>query len=170
MKVSGPQEMNLQWLSGDESPENIIAIACGMENGLGQFYEKAIEKTADPSIIDLLSRLAEYEDKHQKALLSLHSELVSSPNDTAALESNIFSDRMEGGFDVDNFLKANAHSLQHTEDLFYLAMMLETQAMDFYRRFADKSTRADAKQMLFKLASEEKKHLVELGRMFDRKL
>jgi len=46
-------------------------------------------------------------------------------------------------------------------------MMLETQALDLYLRFADKSTNAETKTILFKIAREEKAHLAALGRLLE---
>ncbi len=49
-------------------------------------------------------------------------------------------------------------------------MMLETQGLDLYLRFADKSTHAQTKQVLFKVAEEEKAHLAALGRLLEEKI
>ncbi len=51
-----------------------------------------------------------------------------------------------------------------------LAMMLETQSLDLYLRFAAKSTHKESKAVLFKIASEEKAHLKALGELYDRKI
>ncbi|MGA8140624.1 MAG: sulfurtransferase, partial [Desulfobaccales bacterium] len=43
------------------------------------------------------------------------------------------------------------------------------QALDLYLRFADKLSRQDAKQILFKIAREEKAHLASLGLLLDER-
>jgi rubrerythrin len=48
-------------------------------------------------------------------------------------------------------------------------MMLETQALDLYMRFADHSRDEGTRQMLFTLADEEKTHVQALSRLMDRK-
>ena len=48
-------------------------------------------------------------------------------------------------------------------------MMLETQALDLYLRFAEKSREEETKEVLFTLADEEKAHLKSLSRLFDEK-
>jgi rubrerythrin len=48
-------------------------------------------------------------------------------------------------------------------------MMLETQALDLYLRFADKSSYSGSQRVLFKLADEEKAHLEALGQLIEIK-
>jgi rubrerythrin len=50
-----------------------------------------------------------------------------------------------------------------------LAMMLETQALDLYLRFADKSADSESRGVLLKLADEEKSHLGALGQLVEEK-
>ena len=47
-------------------------------------------------------------------------------------------------------------------------MMLETQALDLYLRFAGKIESASTKEVLYRIADEEKSHLQALGRLRDR--
>jgi rubrerythrin len=44
---------------------------------------------------------------------------------------------------------------------------LETQAMDLYLRFAQKSQQPEAREVLYKIAGEEKAHLASLGRLLE---
>ena len=52
-------------------------------------------------------------------------------------------------------------------DLLELSLMLETQALDLYLRFAGKMEDRETKQVLFRLGDEEKAHLAALGRLLD---
>jgi rubrerythrin len=47
-------------------------------------------------------------------------------------------------------------------------MMLEAQGMDLYMRYADKSEDAQVKEILYKMADEEKTHLKSLGDLFEK--
>jgi rubrerythrin len=51
-----------------------------------------------------------------------------------------------------------------------VAMMLETQALDLYLRFAEKSTDEQTQNVLFSIADEEKAHLSSLGDLMDKKI
>jgi rubrerythrin len=74
---------------------------------------------------------------------------------------------MEGGFEIEAFLTQNAAYLNSPTDLLTLAMMLETQAMDLYLRFAEKSGEAATREVLFKVATEEKQHLGALADLYE---
>ena len=77
---------------------------------------------------------------------------------------------MEGGFDMVEFMAQNEPMLKTAPHVIELAMMLETQALDLYLRFADKSTNAETKDVLFRIAQEEKAHLAALGRLLEEKI
>jgi rubrerythrin len=49
-------------------------------------------------------------------------------------------------------------------------MMIETQALDLYLRFAEKSTHNLTKTALFAIADEEKAHLGSLGNLLEKKI
>ena len=51
-----------------------------------------------------------------------------------------------------------------------LAMMLETQALDLYLRFAEKSSDERTQKVLFSIADEEKAHLGSLGALMNKKI
>ena len=68
------------------------------------------------------------------------------------------------------FMEENTPFLQTVTDVIDLAMMLETQSLDLYLRFAGKSGDAQTKNVLFKLADEEKAHLSALGHLLEEKL
>ena len=77
---------------------------------------------------------------------------------------------LEGGFDMAEFMEQNEPILKTVPNVIDLAMMLETQALDLYLRFAAKSTNTETKDVLFKIAQEEKGHLAALGRLLEEKI
>ena len=165
-KALGPQELRMDMITGEESPAEMIALAYHMEASLGQFYKAAGNEATDADLIRLLNTLSEIEETHKQTLVSLNSELNPENPEPGALNSEF----MEGGFDGATFLKANSAFLKKTTDVLDLAMMLETQSMDLYLRFADKSSHPGTQKVLFKIASEEKAHLKSLGRLYDEKI
>jgi sulfur-carrier protein adenylyltransferase/sulfurtransferase len=165
--AEGPRELNLDLIRGDETPVEIIAIALAMEKGLGRFYGAAADRASDRALIALLRRLAGFEVKHQEALLGLYAEIAPEDPEGRHLQTGRLSGIMEGGFGIDAFLAQNEVYLHSLTDLLTLAMMLETQAMDLYLRFADKSADAAAREVLFRVATEEKQHLGALAELFE---
>lgn len=163
--ATGPQEMNMDMIKGDESPSEIVALAYAMENNLGNFYQRAQEKTHNPSVVDLLGFLASVEEKHKIFLSQLFDELIEDQDSGKTLDSLALSKTMEGGFDTEDFLKTNSEFLTRETDLLDLAMMLETQALDLYMRFAQKTQIAGSCETLNRIADEEKAHLAALGNL-----
>ena len=169
-KAVGPQELNLEWVRGDETPVEIIALAYGMEMGLGIFYRKMIEKSEDAELQALFSKLADIEALHKKRLFELLTEIDPPGKDVATYEADIRPKILEGGFQLNDFMKKNESFLRSVQDVLDLAMMLETQALDLYLRFADRSTDTLTKETLFTIADEEKAHLNSLGNLLEKKI
>ena len=165
VSATGPQEMNLDMIKGDESPHEIVALAYALENNLGKFYQLAQEKTSNSSVVDLLGSLASVEEKHKVFLSQLFDKLDQDSDSKTTLDSLLVSTIMEGGFDTDNFLENNSEFLTKDTDLLDLAMMLETQALDLYMRFAQKTELAESREILNRIADEEKAHLAALGNL-----
>ena len=71
---------------------------------------------------------------------------------------------------MNDFMKKNESFLRSVQNVLDLAMMLETQALDLYLRFAHKSTNSLTRDALFTIADEEKAHLRSLGDMLEEKI
>ncbi len=168
--AEGPQELNLDLVRGDETPSEMIALAYGMEMGLGIFYQNLIETAEDAELRTLFAKLAEIEGHHKKRLFDFLADIDPPGKSIEAYEAEIKPDILEGGFKLNDFMQKNESYLQAVSDVLDLAMMLETQALDLYLRFADKSTDDGSQQVLFKLADEEKSHLEALGQLLEKKV
>lgn len=165
----GPQELNLDMVRGDETPEEMLKLAYGMERALEIFYHKSLKQAEDKDLKDLFSKLEHFEEVHKEKVYERYAALVPDAPDMAAFEADMTPDIIEGGFRVNQFLEENQPWLQSFREVLELAMMLETQALDLYLRFAEKSREEKTKEVLFKLADEEKVHLKTLGRLLDEK-
>lgn len=168
-KAVGPRELNLELVRGDETAAEMIALAYGLEMGLGVFYQKMIASAEDTDLKTLFAKLADIENLHKKRLFDLLVEIDPPDTDIQAYEADIRPTILEGGFQLDAFMKENEPFLHTVPDVLDLAMMLETQALDLYLRFADKSADSQSKGVLFKLADEEKSHLAALGQLVEKK-
>ncbi|MBW2489793.1 MAG: sulfurtransferase, partial [Deltaproteobacteria bacterium] len=169
-KASGPKELNLDLVSGDETPSAMIALAYSMEMGLGIVYLKMIERSDDSEVQSLLAKLADIETLHKKRLFEILAEIDSPITDTDAYEADLRSSILEGGFGLDAFIKENESFFGSVQGILDLAMMLETQALDLYLRFAEKSANKRTQNILFSIADEEKAHLSSLGDLMDKKI
>jgi rhodanese-related sulfurtransferase/rubrerythrin len=168
-KATGPQELNLEMVRGDEGPSEIIRLAYGMEKALEKFYTILVSRTQDPQLSAFYSKMIEVVGLHKKMLYDLQMKVNPSEQDLRSYDADVDSGLMEGGFDADGFMEANRSYLQSFPEVIDLAMMLEAQALDLYLRSAEKSTIDETKEVLFRIAEEEKKHLELLGLLLEER-
>lgn len=168
--ADGPAELNLDLVRGDETPSEVITLAYGMEMSLAAFYRAMIPEVSDVDVVALLDKLASIEDKHKQYLLDLSRSLLAAEPDVTALESASNRRILEGGLDADTLREKNLSVVQTAAGLLELAMMLETQALDLYLRFAGKIENDAARQVLFSIGNEEKAHLAALGKLLEEKI
>jgi len=168
-KAAGAVELNLDLVRGDETPGEILALAYGMEKALQGFYETVPARRPDRDLAALGAQLAQVEVRHQQRLAAIWE--AESPDKTIKdLETAASTDILEGGFKLQEFLAQNEAYLDTAPHVLELAMMLETQAMDLYLRFAGRCSQAATKEVLYGIAGEEKAHLAALGKLLDTKL
>jgi len=171
--ATGPREFSLDFIKGDESPEEIIRMAYRMEEGLKRFHEAFHAETDDAALRALLTGLIKAEENHEKTLLELYESLASparkAPPDQIREFSAAGSRLMEGGIDMDAFMKQNQPFLNDAAGYLDLAMMIETQAPDLYLRMAADSRNELTRKILYRIGNEEKAHLDLLGRYLNEK-
>lgn len=165
LTAAGPVELRLDLIRGEETPAEMIGIAYGLEGALQKFYLTVGETVGDQPTADLLKKLAAIEEKHQQMLLKEYDRLSKIP---AHLADHL-PDILEGGFRFSEFLDQNRMVMQTVSGVLDLALMLETQALDLYLRFALKTMEDSTKSILYTLADQEKGHLASLGKLVDKK-
>ena len=170
LKSEGPRELNLDLVRGDESPAEIAALAYGMEQCVQSFYIEMHSRAEDDDMRELFLKLASIEEKHKQTILELRAKVEPPGTGIETYKTDGAPNVMEGGFDMEEFMEQNEPMLKTVSSVIELAMMLETQALDLYLRLADKSTNAETKDVLFKIAQEEKAHLSALGRLMENKI
>lgn len=169
LQATGPQELNMDMVRGDESPAEMVRLSYSLENGLQRFYRNIQKRTKIEAIENLFMKLAQIEENHKKRLRDLYGTIELSGKDLENLGSDAGEGKMEGGFNIDAFTQQNEPFLDTPHRVIDLAMMLETQALDLYLRFSQKTENRDTKAVLFKLADEEKAHLALLGDWLEKK-
>jgi len=167
-KTAGPYELNMDLVRGDETPAEMLTLAFGMEKALQVFYEAMRNRSQDQDLVNLLTKLGHIEEAHKRKVFERYRAL-NPDTDMATFEAQVTADIMEGGYNVKEFLAKNESHLKTAAQVLEVAMMVETQALDLYLRFADKSREDETKKTLFAIAEEEKAHLAALGRLLDEK-
>lgn len=158
------------FLKGDETPSKIIILAYGLEDGLGSFYRAMASKMTDRDVEGILMKLAAIEVFHKQKLFELYRDKNPDVDDIKTFETKIVSNAMEGGLSTEEFLEQNKSAMETVVDVLNIAMMIETQSLDLYLRYSQKSSDKRTKAILFDLAEEEKDHLKALGDMIEKKI
>lgn len=167
-KATGPVESGMLFLKGDESAEDIIVLAYGMEEGLRKFYISMAEKFKGQESADTLGKLASIEDTHKQKLLEIYKRLDTSVKDRETFELKIVSQAMEGGLTTEEFINQYRPVLETVRGVLTMAITVETQALDLYMRYAERMRDEKSKTVLYNIAEEEKIHLKELGKLLDK--
>ncbi len=115
-----------------------------------------------------MKKLGAIEERHKQILLSRYAELNPNRPEASAGLADRLPQILEGGFKFSEFLDQNRAAFQSIPELLDLAMMIETQALDLYLRFAMKMSEESSKKILYKIADEEKAHLEALGTLRDK--
>jgi rubrerythrin len=168
-KAGGPEGLNLDLVRGDETPTEIAALAIGMEESLKQFYQTLLAKAQDSDVRQLFTRMVEVSNLHKQKFEDYYKQ-IQPGKDVVALRATVKTDIMEGGYKVEDFIRKNAPYMQTLMGALDIAMMLETQALDLYRRFAEKVELAATQDFLLHVAQEEKVHLNMLGQLLEEKV
>jgi len=170
LQAFGPAEMGMTLLRGAETPQQVIVIAYGMEQGLADFYSRVSAMTQDRNVRGMLEKLVGIEEKHKDRLFALYQSFDPAIRQRSFFEERIVLEVMEGGFTGEEFLEKNKPLLDTVENLLSLAMMLEAQALDLYTRYAQKIEDRRSRSVLHEIAEEEKGHLAGLGKLMEARV
>jgi rubrerythrin len=163
--VAGPAEVGMGLITGWESPSEMLLIAYAMEEGLRSFYQRMTETASDADAARLFGRLAAMDERHKEMIFELYREHERRAVSIEDLERRVLPKIMEGGLTTEEFLDAHHSSLETAGDVLILAMMLEAQALDLYLRYGKRSGDRRTREVLCRLADEEKSHLALLGNL-----
>jgi rubrerythrin len=169
LKAFGPAEMGMITLRGNETAQEVIVLAYGMEQGLADFYSRVPAMTHDSEVKKIIGKLVQIEEKHKDKLFALYQTLEPATQARDLFEGRIVSGVMEGGFTGEEFLEKNKPLLDTVHNLLSLAMMLEAQALDLYTRYAQKVEDIQSRSVLHDIAEDEKGHLATLGSLLEAK-
>lgn len=164
--ATGPRESGLNLIDPETDFPDALTLAYAMEDGLQRFYLASAAATGNKDMQKIFSLLGEIEDNHKKRLQAKLPDKSLAPA-AAPKNSAPGSDTMEGGYSIASLLKTVKDEVTTPSEIFDLAMMLETQALDLYGRLADQSSGTETRDLFLQLADEEKAHLKRLARELD---
>ena len=168
--AAGPEELGLELLTGKESIEETLVAAYSLEAGLRDFYLSMIEKVRQADIKSLFLKLSEIETLHQDRIFDEYLQVSDQPVSRAAFDKALVVNAVEGGLTTDEFVQMYQPDWKSAVDILSLAMSIEAQALDLYTRASERSGDLRSKEVLKKIAEEERMHLEQLGKLIDKKI
>ena len=166
----GPQDQGVDLFSGDESPEAMLVVAYSLEEGLRDFYLSMAKRTKEEKVRRLFDRLAEIEIKHQDRIFNEYLTISSAGVTREEFSGKIVSPAMEGGLTTDEYLERYQPDLEKVTEVISMAMAIEAQALDLYQRASERTATEKSREVLIKIADEERSHLQQLGELFKQEL
>lgn len=163
----GAQGLGMDLFSGKESAEDILKVAYSLEQGLQEFYVSMEGKAENSRVKSLFSKLSKIEVKHQLSLLNAFNGLGQDQVTQEEFEAMVTKKAMEGGLTTDQYLELFDPDLGSEIEVISLAMSIEAQALDLYQRVGVSLTQPQARDIIHKIADEEKSHLASLGKLMD---
>jgi rubrerythrin len=157
-------------IEGNESPEEIIALAYGLESATYRFYRDLARRAGDGDIRNSLETLAQDEARHQDSLWERYKTVSERPETRESFETGIVIQVLEHGKTADEILAEYPNWTKRPMEAFELAMSLEVDSLDLYLRLAQKSRQEGTAAVFHELAKEEKRHLRRIGELFREEL
>ena len=168
--AQGFPEPLMSFLDNAKSPEEYVALAWILEDGMRRFYAQMADTfSTSEAAARLFDRLAGAEEHHKFELVGLYSSISGKEADSG------FPYSLVSGSPKDGFLEGGValeEALGWAEgkkivDVIELCIALETTAYDRYLLMKYEVEDVDSKRVFDLLASEEKRHLKSMTEQFD---
>ena len=163
----GPQDLGMDLFSGKEEPLDVLKVAYSLEQGLRDFYIAMEKEAKNEKVKDLFAKLSEIEVKHQMSIYIAYNDISDEKLSKDAFEEMVETKALEGGLSTREYLDLFNPDFNSEIDVISLAMSIEAQALDLYQRVSSKIKHPQSRDIVNKIADEEKVHLASLGKLLD---
>jgi rubrerythrin len=164
----GSEDLGLQLFTGGEPPRETLVVAYSLEQGLREFYVSMVPAVKNENARQLFEKLAAIEVKHQNRIFAEYCRITGTDVNRDEFEKEVVVPAMEGGLTTEQYLKLYQPDLEVVEEVISLAMAIEAQALDLYQRASEQAASEESKGTLMQIANEERAHLAQLGKLFER--
>ncbi len=140
---------------------DVFEFALKMEMDGKAYYEKLKDETDIIGLKTIFTNLAADEQKHYEIIQSIKAGYAKPMTDTTVLEEakNIFEKLMND--------KNIVGSMHKSLDGYQHARKIEADSVQFYEDAAKKENNPETRQLLQKIADEEKKHYNIMDNLYD---
>jgi len=164
----GAEDLGLELFQGNEAPDQALVVAYSLEEGLREFYLSMIPHVKSEDARGLFKNLSDIEIKHQDRIFDEYTKLTGKTVVRQEFEKNIVVRAVEGGLTTADYMKLFQLDTGSVREIIGVAMSIEAQALDLYLRASERSGDPEGKKILLQIASEEKTHLAQLGKLMER--
>ena len=164
----GSEDLGLAFFEHTDTPEDSLIVAYSLEQGLRDFYLSLIPDIKSDHVRNLFQQLADIENNHQNRLYDEYLKISAKNIDRQEFERNIVVKAAEGGMTTREYLDLFKPDLESVTDIIGMAMSIEAQALDLYQRAAERSVDQRSREVLNRIADEERSHLNQLGKLIDQ--
>lgn len=171
--ATGDPEAAMAYFNDAVGLDQLVALACGLEEGTRLFYSGVGKQfAADQETGALLHSLTVAEERHRHHLLTAYRTVAGEELDLKSLHGQlgdaVSGKVMEGAIEVATALAwAKGRTV---EEILELAMSLELNAYDLYLKMSRVVENEKAAAIFLSLAGEEHLHLRQLSRLRDEKV
>ena len=139
---------------------NIFEFAMKMELDGKAYYEKLASETSDNGLKAIFTSLAADELKHFETIQAIKtgSDWIMKESAVLASAKNLFEQLISD--------KSSAAGLKKSLDGYQYARKIEADSVTFYEDAASKEPNATARQLLLRIAGEEKEHYSILDNLY----
>ncbi|HMA62819.1 MAG TPA: ferritin family protein [bacterium] len=131
---------------------NIFDYAIQMEQDGEKYYRELAEKTSDKGLKNIFNMLADDEVKHREIL-----QQIKEKEDTSMAETEILTESKNIFIEMQDQHK-DLRTTEEEIDLYREAKEIEQKSVDFYKEKAAEVDLPEQKEILEKIADEEKRH------------
>lgn len=168
-KSIGAPEYGTVYFRGTEDAGELLALSWALEENTIRYYQFIMKKYNDDKIRDFFSALISVEEGHKDMINSLYKKEKSGvgkgdfPDYYASLDD--IDEVLEGGLKLSRMLKwADGKSIKEIIDL---SIGLEAQLFDIYTKMLAVKTDEHMKNVITRLANDEKQHLNRFIRFYE---
>ncbi len=141
---------------------NAIDVAKNMETDAIQFYSEAAKKTSYPAGKKMFETIVADEKRHLEIVTRLIDGLDINMTDVHPMKNirTVFAEMK------DEMMEKVAATTDELE-AFKIAMKMEKEGLDFYKKLADEAETEMEKELFIKLMNEEQQHYNIFANTFD---
>ena len=132
------EEKGLELFTGDESLEQTLVIAYGLELGLEEFYVSMTKTVQNEAVKDLFQKLARIEVNHRERIFREYVRISNTTVSQEEFASDQVASAAEGGMTTEEYVSFFNPDLESPEGVIELAMSIEAQALDLYSRASER--------------------------------